>query len=123
MIYSEGWSSLLWCPLGYYIGCFVYDQMIPPIILGFPIAISLIIKNKMQASVLFALFFSSAIWFVLIGIIGFCFPSLARWATNNNAFSLGNSLSFFVVLTMPLFVIDRFNYRRFFNYNFEKFYK
>jgi len=44
----QGWTALLWFPIGFIVGLYVTAQIVLPIIMGLPRAIRLVAKKQMR---------------------------------------------------------------------------
>lgn len=110
-----GWLALLWFPIGFLIGLVLASQMILPIILGIPLAVSLISKKEMRPIVLLVLFRAFIIWVILLFIIGFAmlrfWPISVDWAFNNVPLNFGMNLGTLAILLTPLSKSSRVEFR------------
>ena len=102
MIKAQGITALLWVPLGFAIGLFASAQMLLPILMGLPRAIRLVAKRQMRSGVIGRIFVTPLIWFVLLFVVGFLWPSTAESLYNNAALNLGGWLGTFAILLSPL---------------------
>jgi hypothetical protein len=89
MVADEGAIALLWTPLGFAFGILTASQMLLPLILGFPRAIPLVRKRQMRIGVFGRILVTPLIWFVLLFVVGFLWPSIGKFLSNNTAFNLG----------------------------------
>lgn len=97
-----GWIALLWCPLGFMFGIFSTSNIVLPILLGFPIATSLILKMQMRAGVYLALLRTPIIWLVQLFLIGFFFPSAVNWVSDNQPLNIAAIFGFLLILLSPI---------------------
>src|SRR6266542_4389577 len=106
MVRVQGWSALLWFPLGFVVSIFATAQMVLPLLLGFPRAIRLVSTQQMRAAVFGRILLTLLIWTVLIfgGLfaIGFLSPSTADSLYNNLALNVGMWLGTIAIVLSPL---------------------
>lgn len=117
-----GWIALLWCPLGFMFGIFSTSNIVLPILIGFPLATSLILKKQMRAGVYLALLRAPVIWFIILFLIGFFFPSAATWIWNNQPLNIAANLGFLLILLSPISKKVRDDFRADFDKAWGKYY-
>jgi hypothetical protein len=106
LVAAYGWIALLWSSLGYFLGLFISAQMVLPIILGLPLAFSLVSKKQMRPKVFIILFRTPVIWVIQLYILGFIlgrfFPTAANWIIGNQTLNIGMSFGLICILFSPL---------------------
>ncbi|MDQ2721087.1 MAG: hypothetical protein M3Z26_15170 [Bacteroidota bacterium] len=117
-----GWTALLWVPLGFIFGILTSSNILLPILLGFPLATSLIFKKQMRAGVFFALMRAPILWFVFLFLLGFFFPSISEWIWNNKPLNIAANLGFALILLSPLSKKVRTDFRNDFHKTWGKYY-
>ncbi len=126
MANAQGWSALLWVPLGFAVGLFVTAQIARPILLGLPRAIHLVSSGEMRAAVYRRLLFSPVLWIVHLSVIlflvGFFWPSAAAWFETNGALSAGVWLGVVGILLSALSKRSRADFQADFDRSYRQFY-
>ena len=126
MVRVQGWSALLWFPLGFVVSIFVTAQMVLPLLLGVPRAIRLVSTHEMRAAVFGRILLTPLIWIVLIfGVlfaIGFLSPSSADFLYNNMALNVGMWLGTIAIVLSPLSAKSRADFRADFDESYGRFY-
>lgn len=117
-----GWLSLLWSPLGFVIGLFVSANVILPLLMGIPIAISYVTKNEMRSGVYLHLFKAPLIWSLPLLILIIFFPSALHWISSNQPLYLGLIVGFIAILLSPLSLKGRQDFRSDFDKLYGRFY-
>ena len=117
-----GWIAFLWVPLGFIFGILASSNIILPVLLGFPLATSLILKKQMRAGVFFALMRAPIFWLVFLFLVGFFFPSIAEWIWNNKPLNIAANLGFALILLSPLSKKVRTDFRTDFDKAWGKYY-
>jgi hypothetical protein len=115
MVRAQGWSALIWTPVGFVISVFVTAQILLPLILGIPRAARLIRRKEMRAAVLAPIILVPISWvcglFLLLFCLGWLFPSVADFAYNNLALNMGMWLGTLGILLGPLSAKTRNDFR------------
>lgn len=122
LVANFGWTAILWSTIGFATGLFISANMLLPIIMGIPIAFSLVRKKQMHSKVYLSLFRAPIIWFVVLFLIGFIFPSAAIWLSNNQTLNIGASFGTLAILLTPLSKKGRSDFREDFNKSWGKFF-
>ena len=71
LVVKFGWTALLWSPIGFIIGLFISANIVLPIFMGVPMAMSHVSKKEMKSGVYLALFRAPIIWTVLIFLFAY----------------------------------------------------
>jgi hypothetical protein len=126
MANAQGWSALLWVPLGFVISWFVTARIALPILLGLPRAIQLVSSGEMRAAVYRRLLFTPVLWIVLLPLIvclvRFFRPSAATWFETNGALNGGVWLGVVGVLLSALSQKSRADFQADFDQSYRQFY-
>jgi hypothetical protein len=126
MLKVQGFSALLWLPLGFVISLYATAQIALPLMLGMPHAIRLVAKRQMRAGVFFRLLVVPAIWAgVVFGglfLLGYFWPSVATFIEANNALNVGSWLGIIAIMLSPLSRKSRSDFREDFNRSYSRFY-
>ncbi|MEO6682667.1 MAG: hypothetical protein ABIN48_07550 [Ginsengibacter sp.] len=117
-----GWIALLWVPIGFIIGILTSSNIILPLLLGFPLATSLIAKKQMRAGVFLVLMRSPIFWLVFLFLVGFFFPSVFEWIWNNKPLNIAVEFGFALILLSPLSKEVRTDFRTDFDKTSGKYY-
>src|ERR1035437_10072934 len=102
LVAKFGWLALIWGTLGFIFGIFASANIVLPILMGVPIATSLIIKKQMKPTVYFALLRAPIIWLAVLFLIGWFFPTVATWIYNNEPLNIEGNLGFALILFSPI---------------------
>ena len=97
-----GWISLLWSTIGFLFGLFLSANIFLPLLMGVPIATSLVLKKQMRVTIYFALLRTPIFWFIALFLIGWFFPSAATWLYNNEPLNIDSGLGLFLIILSPL---------------------
>lgn len=117
-----GWIALLWGPLGFIFGIYSTSNIVLPILMGAPLATSLILKKQMRPTVYFALLRAPLILFIILFLIGWLFPTAAEWIWNNQPFNIAGNFGFLLILLSPISKIVRTDFRVNFDNAWGKYY-
>lgn len=117
-----GWVALLWVPGGFIIGILLSSNIILPVLLGVPLATSLIQKKQMKSTVFLSLLRAPIFWFVMMFLIGFFLPSFADWVLKNKPLYIAILLGFILILLSPLSMKVRTDFRSDFDKAWGKYY-
>jgi hypothetical protein len=124
-IRGQGWSAVLWVPVGFAFGLFASAQILLPILMGLPTAAKRVIAGDMRPAVFGAIFATPVIWVTLIVVIGFCIgyfsPSTARDLYNNLALNLSMSLGTLAIILSPLSAESRADFAQDFERTYGRF--
>jgi hypothetical protein len=122
----QGIVALLWYPLGLILSLFISAQIILPLLLGLPRAISLVSKRQMRSGIFIRLLATPIVWFIVVfGVlffIGFCWPSVAASVKHNLALNLGVNLGTIAIVLSPLSKKSRSDFRADFDRSYGQFY-
>lgn len=122
----QGWTALLWVPAGFAFGLYATAQIVLPIILGLPRAISLVVKRQMRPAVFGAIILTPLIWFVLIltaaFLVGWFWPAAAEHLYNNLALNLSANLGIIAIILSPLSKESRLDFNQDFDKAYGRFY-
>lgn len=123
----QGWTALLWAPLGFAVGLFVTAQMVLPIMLGLPRAIRLVARKQMRPAVFGAIILTPAIWLVFLGVVtflvGWFWPKTVEYLYNNTGLNLGTNLGIIAIVLSPLSEEARSDFRHDFDIAYSRFYR
>ena len=122
LIAKFGWTALLWSPIGFIIGLFVSANIVLPILMGVPMAMSHVSKKEMKPGVYLALFRAPIIWTVLIFLLIYFFQSAYNWVLNNETLFIGLIVGFIAILFSPLSKKSRSDFRSDFDKSYGKYY-
>ena len=126
MVRSQGVTALLWFPLGFVLALYISAQMILPLLLGFPCAISLVSKRQMRPGIFIRLLATPMVWFILLFValflIGFLWPSVAASVQANGALNLGVNLGTIAIILSPLSKKNRCDFREDFDRSYARYY-
>lgn len=126
LIASYGWIALLWSPIGFIVGIFITSQIVLPLILGLPLAFSLVSKKQMRSKVFLALFRTPIIWVIQLLIIGFLlfwfWHSAIDWLYVNQTLNIGIAFGFIAILLSPISKKVRADFRVDFDKAWGKYY-
>lgn len=126
MVGFQGITALLWFPVGLVFGLFVTAQMVLPIIMGLPRAISLVHKRKMRPAVFGRIILTPAVWFVQLPVLGFIteffWPAAIEYLYNNISLNLGAWLGTVAIILTPLSKKGRSDFREDFDRVYQRFY-
>jgi hypothetical protein len=126
MVRAQGVGALLWVPLGFILGVFVSAQILLPVLLGLPLAIQLVRKGEMRATVFGSMILkpviSVAVLLLLSFSIGFFWPAVAHRLYANAPFNLASWLGLFGIILSPLSAKHRSDFRRDFDCSYGRFY-
>lgn len=121
-----GWTALIWGPLGYGIGLLITSQIALPIIIGFPIAISLVSKKEMRKGIFLGLLRTPLIWMTIIFIFNvillFFFREAIFWLYDNLSLNLGLNFGTIAILLSPISKSVREDFRIDFNKAYGNYY-
>ena len=122
----QGITALLWFPLGFVLALYISAQIILPLLLGFPRAISLVSKRQMRSGIFIRLLATPIVWFILVFgalfLIGFLWPSVAASVQANAALNLGVSLGTIAIILSPLSKKSRGDFRVDFDQSYARYY-
>ena len=122
----QGIAALFWSPLGFVLALYISAQIVLPLLLGLPRAISLVSKRQMRSGIFIRLLASPVVWFVLICgvlfLIGFFWPSVAASVQANPALNLGVSLGTVAIILSPLSKKSRSDFREDFDRSYARYY-
>jgi hypothetical protein len=122
----QGIAALLWFPLGFLLALYISAQIILPLLLGFPRAISLVSKRQMRSGIFLRLLAAPIVWFILVFgvlfLIGFLWPSVAANVQANTALNLGVSLGTVAIILSPLSKKSRSDFRQDFDRSYGRYY-
>jgi hypothetical protein len=122
----QGITALLWFPLGFVLALYISAQIVLPLLLGLPRAISLVSKRQMRSGIFIRLLATPLVWFVLIFgvlfLIGFFWPSVAASVQANAALNLGVSLGTVAIILSPLSKKSRGDFREDFDRSYARYY-
>ncbi len=121
-----GISAILWFPLGFIIGIFVSAQILLPLLLGLPRAISLVAKREIRTAVIGRILLTPLVWFVIIAVLGFAagflFPSVADFVYSNAPLNFGGWVGTLAIVLSPLSAKSRADFRTDFDEAYAGFY-
>jgi len=122
----QGITALLWLPLGFVLALYISAQIILPLLLGFPTAISLVFKRQMRSGIFIRLLATSIVWFILVFgalfLVGFLWPSVVGWLESNAALNVGTWLGIAGILVSPLSKKSRADFQAGFDRSYGRFY-
>jgi len=105
---------------------YISAQIILPLLLGFPRAISLVSKRQMRSGIFIRLLATPMVWFILLFValflIGFLWPSVAASVQANAALNLGVSLGTIAIILSPLSKKSRGDFREDFDRSYARYY-
>jgi hypothetical protein len=111
----QGITALLWFPLGFVLALYISAQIILPLLLGFPRAISLVSKRQMRPGIYICLLATPIVWFIVVFgvlfLIGLLWPTVAANVQANAALNLGVSLGIIAIILSPLSKKSRGDFR------------
>lgn len=122
LVGNFGWTALLWGPLGFTIGLFISANMILPILMGYPIAFGLWIKQKIRPAVFIALLRAPFFWILISFLIGFFFPSAIMWVLKNPSLNMSLAFGSFCIILSPLSKQTRQDFRSDFDKAYSKYF-
>lgn len=122
LVAKFGWIALLWSPIGFIIGLFVSANIVLPIVMGVPTAMSHVSKKEMKPRVYWALFRTPLIWTILIFLFAYFFHSAYNWVLNNETLFIGLIVGFIAILFSPLSKKSRTDFRSDFDKSYGKYY-
>ena len=122
LVAKFGWTALLWSPIGFIIGLFISANIVLPIFMGVPMAMSHVSKKEMKSGVYLALFRAPIIWTVLIFFFAYFFQSGYNWVLNNETLFIGLIVGFIAILLSPLSKKARTDFRSDFDKSYGKYY-
>jgi hypothetical protein len=106
LIASYGWTALLWFPLGFFAGLFPASNMLLLVLLGAPLATSLVLSKRMRPTVFLWILSTPVIWlimlFVLGLILGSLWPSALDWILANTVLQYGVLFAVVFIVLSPL---------------------
>jgi hypothetical protein len=123
MVRDQGIAALLWTPLGFAIGLFSTSQMLLPLIWALPRAIWLARKRQMRLAVCGRILMTPLIWFVGLVLVGFLWPSVAKFLYDNSALNLGMWLGTVAIILSPLSAKSRRDFHADFDKAYGQFYR
>ena len=126
MLKVQGITALLWFPFGFIVALYVAAQIVLPLLLGVPRAISLVSKRQMRSGIFIRLLATPLVWLVLIFgllfLLGFFWPSVAASVQANSALNLGVSLGTIAIILSPLSKKSRSDFWEDFDRSYARFY-
>ena len=122
LVAKFGWTALLWSPIGFIVGLSISANIVLPILMGVPIAISHVSKKQMTPGVYLVLFRAPIIWAVLIFIFAWFFQSGYNWILSNETLLIGLIFGFIAILLSPLSKKSRTDFRSDFDKSYGKYY-
>ena len=119
MVKVQGFSALLWLPVGFVISLYVTAQIALPVMLGMPRAIRLVANRQMRAGVFIRLLVVPAIWAMAVFgglfLLGYFWPSVATFVEANPALNLGLWLGTVAIILSPLSRKSRSDFTEYFD--------
>jgi len=126
LIAIYGWIALLWSTLGFIIGLFITAQMVLPLLLGLPLAFSLVSKKQMRPKIFLVLFRTPVIWIIQLSVLGFIlgwfWPTAVNWIVENQTLNIGMSFGSIAILLTPLSKKGRDDFRADFDKVYGRYY-
>lgn len=122
LIAKFGWTALLWSPLGFVVGLFASANIVLPILMGVPMAISHTSKNEMRPRVFLALVRTPLIWTTAIFLFAWFLPSATNWIIKNETFTIGLICGAVAIILSPLSKKSRIDFRTDFNKSYSSYY-
>jgi hypothetical protein len=127
MLKVQGFSALLWLPVGFVISLYVTAQIALPVMLGMPRAIRLVANRQMRAGVFIRLLVVPAIWAMAVFgglfLLGYFRPSVAAFVEANTALNVGLWLGTVAIILSPISRKSRSDFREDFDRAYSCFYK
>lgn len=106
MIRAQGWSAVIWVPLGFLLGLFLAANTLLLLILGVPRAVRLVSARKMRPAILGVMARTLAIWAVVVGVPGLLvwhfWPAATDWLKHNIALQYAVLLAAAAIVVSPL---------------------
>jgi len=125
-IKAQGIAALVWFPLGFVLALYISAQIVLPLLLGLPRAISLVLKRQMRSGIFIRLLATPILWFILLlgvlFLIDFLWPSVAASAQANLALNFGVSLGTIAIILSPISKKSRSDFREDFDRSYARFY-
>ena len=122
----QGWSALLWVPIGYVVALFAAAQIFLPLILALPRAVLLLFKKQIKIGVIVPILVTPLKWVLALGIglflVGFIFPKTADELYANAALNLSLNLGTLSILLSPISRKSRADFWDDFEKRFQKYY-
>lgn len=122
LVAKFGWTALLWSPIGFFVGLFASANIVLPILMGIPMAISHTSKNEMRPRVFFALFRAPFIWITAFLLSAWLFPSASDWVLNNETLTIGLLFGGLAILLSPFSKKSRDDFRSDFDKSYGSYY-
>jgi hypothetical protein len=104
------------------IGIFSSSNMVLPILMGIPIATSLVVKKQMSPRVFLALVRVPLVSFAILFLFGWFFPAQTNWLYNNEPLNIAGNLGFLLIVLSPLSKAVRRDFRSDFNKSWGHYY-
>lgn len=98
MIKQNGFSALLWTPLGFAFGLVVSAQIFLPLLVGIPRALRLVARGHLRATVCARILVAPITWVLVIALLGVLWPSAREAVYANTALNLGANLGTLAIL-------------------------
>lgn len=125
-IRGQGWTALFWFPAGFAFALLASAQMLLPLMLGLPRAISLVARGQMRPAVFGAIILTPAVWFVLLNVaaflIGWFWPTAAHRLYDNEALNKSLWLGTIAIVLSPLSRKSRADFREDFDQAYGRFF-
>ncbi|HEY8784200.1 MAG TPA: hypothetical protein VIM16_21405 [Mucilaginibacter sp.] len=122
LVANFGWMALLWSTIGFLIGLFVSANIILPILMGVPIAFFYLSKKQIRPKVFFALLRTPLIWFIVLFVFGWFFPSVVDWLSRNETLNIGVSFGFILIILSPISKETRKDFKSDFDKSYGRYY-
>jgi hypothetical protein len=115
MLNVQGFSALLWLPLGFVISLYVTAPIALPLMLGLPRAIRLVANGQMRTGVFIRLLavpaISAVVVFGALFLLGYFWPSVATFVDANIALNIGSWLGVVAIILSLLSRKSRSDFR------------
>jgi hypothetical protein len=122
LVAKFGWIALLWSPIGFFVGLFASSNIILPVLMGVPTAISHVSKNEMKSKVFLALLGAPIIWLILLSLFAWFLPTAVDWILKNETLTIGLLFGGIVILFSPLSKKARSDFRIDFDKSYGQYY-
>jgi len=100
--------------------------MVLPLLLGLPLAFSLVSKKQMRSKIFLVLFRTPVIWIIQLFVIGFIlvyfWPTAVNWIAENPTLNIGMSFGSIAILLTPFSKKSREDFRIDFEKSYVKYY-
>lgn len=122
LIGKYGWIAMLWSSIGFVAGLFISANIVLPILMGIPIAMSIVSKKEMKPKVFLALLRAPFFWTTLIFLLVYFFQSGYNWILDNETLFIGLIAGIIAILLSPLSKKSRDGFKSDFDKSYGSYY-